>query len=596
MFRPRDESARIGIDEVKIPCRNGTEFSEDGIVRFELPRNVGFAQLSNAYIELDIELTNPLNTPTQAAAQPALMLDRLCGASSLVNRLTIRSEGRLIEQLDGYNVMTNLVNNATDTRGSLNKRSRLEGCAASYQIVDSPFCSTNRCIRPIALPAVTPMVTGLTTAADCWKPLRRKVCLPINSGLFNSPHAFSLAMMPLEVEIILERALRAMRICNVGDGILDIQGKNLAGGTNPGDYQRRQIYVDARALYNGIGGNTPVPATAAAPSLAGEQNLNMLNNFPLRVGQVVYIDGTNVTPGEFTIEAIGVIANGEATNQGEVCIAFTTDVVNNTAASTDLVISQLAVGTNAPLAAHGAFGYRVFNPRMVVPKVVPPPETVQAMYQAMSRGAISQDIVTYTSYDNAIPASQTASTNIISAELTRCKSILSVPLTQSNLDNLNNSNAISGQYLRASQYEYQINNKLVPDRRVDLLREAAANNPLVAIGLDSVVRPYRLGTHPGGFHIFESEKALRSADIRVKNLNFITQNANVTTFDALEPGCWFVGRSLSANSGTSQNLVGKTAQLYLDYESTSNMVKLLRNFVVHIRTIEFGMSGIQIFY
>ena len=79
------------------------------------------------------------NDDLNAAAnltQPALMLDRSAGASSIINRCSIRSEGRLIEELNGYNVFANLANNATETQGAINKRSVQEGCASSYMIVD----------------------------------------------------------------------------------------------------------------------------------------------------------------------------------------------------------------------------------------------------------------------------------------------------------------------------------------------------------------------------------------------------------------------------------------------------------------------------
>tara|TARA_R110002096_G_scaffold121009_1_gene262118 strand:+ start:343 stop:2130 length:1788 start_codon:yes stop_codon:yes gene_type:complete len=595
MFQPRSDAQKIGVDSIKIPCRNGTSFTQDSIVRFELPRNIGFAQLSNAFIEMEIETQNDDLNAAANLTQPALMLDRSAGASSIINRCSIRSEGRLIEELNGYNVFANLANNATETQGAINKRSVQEGCASSYMIVDNPYCTTNKCIAPVAIPAVTPVVTGLTNANQCWKPIKRKVCLPLNTGLFNSPHAFGLAMMPLEVEIILEKSLRVLRASNPGDSATTLVGECLAGGA--GTYQRRQILINARALYNGIGGNAPVPAAAANAPQAGEQNLNILNNFPLRVGQVVRIsDGGSgfAIGGNYPIEAIWVQDSAAATNPGHVGISFATDVTTNGAAA-DIAVDLLAAG-GAPLAEHGTFNYRVSNPRMVIPKVVPPPETVNAMYQAMSKGAISQEIVTYTCYDNAIPASQTTSTSIIPANLSRCKSILSVPVSQDRNDNVLNSNSLCGQFLDATQYEYQINNKLVPDRRCDLTREAAANAPLVGPGNDGVLKPYRLGTHPGGFHLFEAEKALRSADIKVKNLNFITKNANVAAFNADESGSWFVGRSLSAGVGTSQNLVGKSAMLYLDYTANSNMVKLLRNYVVHIRTIAFGQEGVQVFY
>ena len=103
-----------------------------------------------------------------------------------------------------------------------------------------------------------------------------------------------------------------------------------------------------------------------------------------------------------------------------------------------------------------------------------------------------------------------------------------------------------------------------------------------------------------GIHRWECEKTLRSSNINLSNTNFITNNpANfqgaANNFNATEPGSWFVGRSLGAGVGTSQNLVGKSVMLYLDYNANSNVVKLLRNFIVHVRTISIGMQGVSIF-
>ena len=593
MFQPRSDALDIGIDAVKIPCRNGTSFGEDGIVRFELPRSLGFAQLSNAYLEMEVDLTNPNNTPAQNAAQPPMMLERQQGASCLINRCSIRSSGRLIEQLEGYNVFNNLAYNATNTNGTMNKRSRLEGCAPSYQIIDNPYTTTNKVISPITnaqYQIVGPWVAGaLNNANVCWKPVRRKVCLPLNTGIFNSPNAFGLAMMPLEVELILEKSLRAMRICNYGDGSVSVVGTSTAGA----GWERRVVRVDARARYNGIGGIVPVPLNSGINALEGEQNLNQVNNFPFRVGQVVRLDGADAVAGNYPIQSIAVGEAGGAA-AGYILVKFAVDV---TAGAGGVVNIHSLDGNGAPLAEHGAFGYRVHNPRLVVPKVIPPPETVNKMYEAMSRGAVSQDIVTYTLYDNAIPATQTTSTNIISAELTRAKAILSCPISQSNLDNVNNSNAFCSQYLDANEYFFQLNNKLAPDRNVQLAREVNPNIVLIGNATDNVRSPFQLGTRPEGFHVFEIEKALRSGDIKLKDLRFLTQNASANhNFTATEPGAWCVGRSLSANSGTSMNMVGKTCILYLNYRATSNMVKLLRNFVVHVRTIQFGQDGVQVFY
>ena len=161
----------------------------------------------------------------------------------------------------------------------------------------------------------------------------------------------------------------------------------------------------------------------------------------------------------------------------------------------------------------------------------------------------------------------------------------------------NNSNALQGLYLDAERYQYQINNKLIPDRRVELAREQYPTIPAIAAG--TLPAPYTLGTYHSGLHIWEAEKALRSANINVQNMNFLTKNNSLNgaaNFTAIKEGCWFVGRSLASGVGSSQNLVNKNVVLYLDYRTTSNMVKLLNNFVVHIRTMTVGMDGVQVFY
>ena len=180
---------------------------------------------------------------------------------------------------------------------------------------------------------------------------------------------------------------------------------------------------------------------------------------------------------------------------------------------------------------------------------------------------------------------------VIATDLPKVKSILSVPTTQA-VDLVTNSNSLQGLYLDADRYVYQINNKIVPDRRVSLVREQFPT--LRAVGAEEVDRPYKLGNYHSGYHLYEAEKALRSANINVQELGFLTKNNAIQNADRV--GSWFVGRSLAAGVGSSQNLVAKSVLLYLDYRTTSNMVKLLHNFMVHIRTISIGIDGVALFY
>jgi len=617
MFKPKSDAIQIKQDNFKIPCRNGVEFHEDGIVRFEIPRNAGFVDLANTYLECEVDLTNANNTADQNDAQPMLQLDRMAGCQNLINQLTIRSEGRVLEELRGYNVYANVHYNATLTDGAMNRRSRLEGCSPSYLPVDNPFYSTNKIIQSENAPVNA--TTGLNTKADCYKPLRRKVCLPLLGGLFTNPRSHPAMVMPLEVEIILEKALRVLRCNNRGDGITSIQcddiPQNNAGG--PGFPARRRVVVNHAGAFGGLGGATApsvVPANGVEP-VAGEENISPINLCPYRVGQQVRLTGVNIeNAGDITvgITSVHLISETSATpaSRGKIMLTFDADVIGGGVAdASNVVLHQLDNNGNL-LAGAGSVGYKVFNPRLVVAKVVPPPAVVQQISTAIAKGQYNQDIVSYTNIDNAIPASQSVSTNILSVDLSRVKSILSVPTSQANTENLGCSNYLQGQWLHSTEYEYQIDNKLQPDRRVPMTREFYPT--ITPVQSASILKKYRLGNHAGALHRYEVEKALRSANIQVKNLNFITNNPSNYlapggnndsqqppagfNAQAFEPASWLVGRSLGAGVGTSQNLVAKSCLLYLNYNPASNMVKLLRNFLVHIRTISVSMNGVSVYY
>ena len=576
MFRPRSDAIRVGQDSLLIPSKNGNTFVPGNILRFEVERNVGFGDLANSYLEFEVDI----GVPGQAAnaSQPAMMIDPQAGASNLIERLTIRSQGVILEELAGYSLYANVHYAATGTEGNVNKRSVLEGCAKSRLIQDNPYIGQNAAITPSAAPAGA---SGLTTSALSWKYLKRKVAIPLLGGIFTNPRAFPLVAMPLEVEIIMNDAIKCLRLCELAESV----ACDNTGGAGAQNF----VNITNRSQFNSIGGGTT--QTPQTP-VQGEGLLNSVKNFPFRVGQSVRLAGAgSLVVGDYTIGAIEQysVAFGTVGDRNKIRVQFTGNI-DGALAATGITMHSLEANGN-PLAAHGNLGYSISQPRLVIQKVVPPPAEIQAITRAIAKGAFSQDIVSWTEINNAIPASQTASTNIIATDLTRVKSILSVPTTQS-VDLVTNSNSLQGLYLDADRYIYQINNKLVPDRRVSLVREQFPT--LRATAVDEVDRPYKLGNYHSGYHLYEAEKALRSANINVAELGFLTKNNAVN--QATRDGSWFVGRSLASGVGSSQNLVAKSVLLYLDYRTTSTMVKLLHNFLVHIRTLTVGMDGTAVFY
>ena len=579
MFRVKSDGIKTGIDQIRIPCRNGLNFRQNTLIHFDVTRDVGFADLQNAFIEAEINLNGSVNAP-------CCQIYRNVGASAIVNRLVIRSMGRLLEEQNDYNLYANMKYLATEDEGILNKRSRLEGCAKSYKIGQNPWVTQNGANVGVAY----------TDIADTWRYVDRKVQLPLNcSGVFNKPQAHPCLAVPLEVSLLLEKNARCMLV-NPEDVTFEVEDSGGASNTV-------SLKVATQIKY-GIN-------NAAAQYLL-DDHLNPVANLPLRIGQRVLLKkdagaGNLANAGKINIVSInisagGVVqivlgnADGTPVNWTDgICTGVTLQVLND-----DGSLFNDSATANGVTVAPQTMDYEVRNPQLVVPKVIPSPQYTQAISTAIAKGQYAMDIMSWVNYKQAIPGAVSNSTTIIPADLSRAKSILSVPVEQANLDAFNSLNNIQGKYLDAQQYEYQINNKLLPDRRVPLAREVNAQFGTGTEVIDGLTARYISapdnagGSVLGGLHVYETEKALMDAGYDVKNLRFLgkTQNTGVT---GLQDGFWLVGRSLGPY-GTSQNLMGVSSILYLDYVDGTGPLKLLNNFVVHIRTIQLTPEGVQLRY
>ena len=120
---------------------------------------------------------------------------------------------------------------------------------------------------------------------------------------------------------------------------------------------------------------------------------------------------------------------------------------------------HLSQADGSPLAQHGTIGYQVHEPRLVLQKVIPSPDKAAMVANGIRKGNFSINLNSWIDVNTSIPASQTTSTNQIAVDLSRVKSILSVPTSQSNTENLLYANGINGLYLDSSRYIYNIKNK-----------------------------------------------------------------------------------------------------------------------------------------
>lgn len=579
MFKVKSDGVKMGIDQIRIPCRNGLNFLENTQIHFDITRDVGFADLKNAFIESEININGSANAP-------CAQIYRNVGASAVINRLVVRSQGRLLEEMNDYNLYANLKYLASEDEGILNKRSRLEGCAKSYRIAQNPWVTQNG----------VNVGTAFTDVNDTWRYVDRKVQIPLNcSGVFNKDQAHPCLAVPLEVSLLLERNARCM-IVNPEDVVFQLEDSAGAADT-------ASLKTETQIKYG---------LQNAAAQYPTDEHLNVVSNLPLRVGQRVLLKktagaGNLANAGQCNITSINISAGGvveiEFGNADGTAVNFTDGVT--TGLSLQVLNDDGSLFSNSATAdgitvVPQTINYQVKNPRLVVPKVIPSPEYTSAISTAIAKGKYAMDIYSWVNYKQAIPGAVSNSATIIPADLSRAKSILSVPVEQASLDAFNLLNNIQGKYLNATQYEYQINNKLLPDRPVPLSREINGQFGTGAETADGVTVNYISqpdnagGSVLGGLHTYEVEKALMDAGIDVKNLNFLGKTQN-TTATGLHNGYWLVGRS-TGPYGTSQNLMGISTNLYLDYVDGTGPLKLLNNFVVHVRTIQLTPEGVMLRY
>jgi len=548
MFRPKSDAVKTGYDSIRVVSRNGTSFGpENNQLVFDLTRNIGVADLSNSYLECDATIVLGADSAKHA-------FNKNCSILSAIRTQSIRSEGRLIEQIDHQNVYANLHYLASQDEGVNVQRQRTQMCMPDYQQVNNPWCCRNASVAASA--ASTAVAPALT----------QKVAMPLLGGLFTTSLGFPLLGAPLEIELILDKASHCLHIV---DGMGDVACEDVAGSTTLGIVVNGFVVSDSEAY---------------GDETQGDQK-NMCANAPWRVGQRVEIsgeiDGVAQPPVETTIQSIGISA-GNKLSITTVDGLGTIPANNPEKSATNLVITAhkngKALGTEV--------SYKLENPRIVISKIIPSVEQTQSNARMMAKGEYTYNITSVTNLLNAIDANVTNSTNIISTDATRAKSILSVPVLMDGVDSTLNDQALSGRIAGATEYQYSISNILRPDRRVNVERESHGS---FTDPTSPYPKPtYALGGRPAGLHLYEVEKGLSAANIPVRNLSFLTNSVPDGR------GSWLVSRSVGPY-GLSENLDGVPVMLYLNYSAPHAANILLHNFIVHVRTINIGLSGVQVF-
>jgi len=500
-----------------------------------------------SYLNIEVSNTSTFqqgngNAPT---ASPPMCFPAHVGANAMINRLLIRAEqnGQVIEDLEGYNQLHGIKNGYTHDSDVFNTLGRISG------VVGRTCEPMNQLVNNVALNYFLPngqvqadgTILGGTTATTA------QFCLPIEAGLFsafaNEHHVVPNLDVPLHLQFFLEKNNVAMQVMNSlfyrtsnvnGVSVVDAYGKNPLQGMNV-TKTGAVLLVDTNVLdtslvYNGEAWDASKCA--------------------FRVGQSIS-DGTDTS-----------VITEVKTNQGvgNNQLQITVDVAFS--AGDGNIVVQMAPINRA---------YEINKVELKLLVTIPDDPTMRMIRTAVARGISFTSVQLY----KISTASQLKNSVLdIPESLTMCKSILSLPCNQANLEALDTANSYI--YCKAdpnnnTKYQWQIQNTLIPNLAVD-------TNYVTNAKSDNCI------------YFGQTSMALRHM-IQVQALG---DAAAVDKISDRDLGLVFFYPISLSPKGRSFNLIDSAPQLRIENNAAvvANIpAQLFHNYVVHTRVLQSSEMG-----
>jgi len=572
---------QIGEEQVSIPCENGLNFTVGAVSRkvgFEIPRgSVEFMSGKDSYLEFDMDIQAPAGrTATR------LQLDH-AGAGMIVKNIRIydESRGNLIEELNEYNQIVAIRHDYDKDESKRNARALMEaGGSYNPQNAGTRGSTKSLCANTTTNPWFK-SVEGDQNVDFDYNVQKNSVhcCVPIHSGVFTG-QIYPNMLTGLYLELDLEPAQRIVRQL---DSVLRDRRRTLNpvfwGARNAGDQSVISPWT--------AGDNTDVDGVWVSFA----QSITSIAQCPFVVGETIGIIGNdpaqqnalevNITngAGAYTSPTIAAIEIDPA-QANQVFIQFAANARNGAAAG--------GRGADATRGASCLFStyvvehptypvsYNVNNLNLVVQKIIMDDSYKSGMLQkAREGGSIEFDIFSFTNYKNSMLASDRQASFLIHAANSKAKSCLIIPtdstvytdkdlvacngtyeVTRDADDmRLNSSRpGIAGCCDFLSEYQFQIDGKLVPSRPVST-RKIATRKSIDA------------------FHIYELEKLLANANIPPHSFSAYMEN-------------FVIGRGFAVNSGV-MDLRNRDLSVQLNYSEGTppSKNKMFSTFVFHLRRV-----------
>jgi len=520
--------------------RNSVYKARDVIEIFIPPEDVPILNPKETYLKGIVQLSG------NSLAHP----DPRAGVHSLIREVQIYDgqNQQLLEQLENYNVWTAQSMHYNKTAGLNNLRALMEG----QDKVEGTFVSSLYWNAPIG---------GDIT----YKPV--EFCIPLHmSGILNGDKSFpTILTNGLRIRITLEDSARALTVLSQVGVATQTGGAPNSKQAGPPNATQLGKLVHSTAQLGNDGSffelKTAIAAGALTSVVLEEDPANITAPNTAATSQTLsFRKGMRI--GVLT-DAGEMLCLGDITAITEAAGVYTCEFASLTIAAGDVAaVAQKVFVYGGNMTAD----YEVRNIDMVCSVVQASQADLNAMVSKVNSGSVKLDYASFNIYRDNLNARVNRPNIDFNTTEHRAMSILSFPMdTQNDLLVSNYRPVRDG----LTSYQYNIANRLTPNRRVDTTRVGSVQD---GYGWNAV-------------HQHEIEKALKRWKTPPRYLSW-----NKEAFG--------IGRQL-AKVGHSFNANDQDVRLNLEYSTAAadnTVEKLLNTWVYHIRTLVISPGSVAVVY
>ena len=591
-FEAEEVSQSIPSRSSYAPSDKQKSYVAGDTIRFHIPQFDAF---------IDPRQTR-LNFKVKVSGGDALMrFSNKCGVHSLIEGVRVydANTNLQLETLQNYNAMAEKFHMYSENTSIRNKRGLIEGLEYTSRAFDSELydnypartADTSQLFNHQYKTSSEIGATFTANALPTSDPNTIEVALHLYSGILG---ALSNKMFPvvltngLRIEVDLARAEQALELWTAEgmvktDGQLDPflgSGDSCRFGiirptpTTPNPLTAVELYTEKNAGFDQIvitGGPATAPTQDAINNGCGIVKNQLVGAVNLVVGKTLWgFDNQNPPVWRNMGVITGVECNAGVDNGGLMSVKVN---LNGSGAIGSLFTGGAGRGVNSISTQNtcGVLGNQffqdqnnkvridVYDVQFIVKTLQPPQAYVNSMLKQVSTSeGVNYDYLTIDTYRNNILAGERVAQLNIPTLNHRATSIMTLPISNS-IPNSVIYNNLSTILDTASNYNYLIDNKLQPTRKVRLTQLS-----------QTIPKTEQLA-------LFECEKALSSIKIQPRQLDYQAEN-------------FFIGRALARYGGVYNLAETGNASLRVEFDNPV-LNKLMITFIGGLRRLVINKDG-----